>query len=324
MDIQDRKGLKRLAAERLEGSVQARKIVLIWAGVSALVSLVVSLISFLLDGQIEGTGGLAGIGLRSFLSTAQALLSLANMALMPFWSLGYTACVLRFSQGASCQPRHLLEGLRRFGPAFRMMLLRTLLYVGIALLAGNIASFFFSLSPASLRMYELLVLHEEAFAAGTLSDAAAMELLRAMVPMLIGGALLCLAALIPVSYRLRLAEFRLMDEPRCRARVSLLESNRLMRGNGLALFRLDLSFWWYILAEFLAAGLCYGDILLTALGIPLPMGSDLAFFLFYVLGLGAQVALLCCKGNYVQTTYALFYRTLVTPEEKTDRTVNNL
>ena len=324
MDIQDRKGLKRLAADKLEGSVQARKVVLIWAGVSALVSLVVSLISFLLDGQIADTGGLSGLGLRSFLSTVQALLSLANMALMPFWSLGYIACVLRFSQGEDCQPQCLLEGLRRFGPAFRMLLLRSLLYVGIALLAGNIASFFFSLSPGSLPLYELLTLHEEAFAAGALSDEAAMEILRAMIPMLIGGALLCLAVMIPVSYRLRLAEFRLMDEPRCRARVSLLESNRLMRGNSLALFRLDISFWWYFLAEFLAAGLCYGDIFLTALGIPLPMGSDLAFFLFYVLGLGAQVALLCCKGNYVQTTYALFYRALATGEEETDNPVNNL
>ena len=324
MDIRDRRGLKGLAAQKLAGAPQARKIVLIWAGVTASVSLLVSLLSFLLDGQIEGTGGLSGIGLRSILSTAQTLLTLANMVLMPFWSLGYTACVLRFSQGEACPPQGLLEGFRRLGPAFRMMLLRAIIYVGICLLAGNIASFFFSISPASIAMYELLELHEEAFLAGTLSDAVSMEILRAMVPMLIGGGLLCVAVMIPVSYRLRLAEFRLMDEPRCRARVSLFESIRLMRHNSFALFRLDLSFWWYFLAEFLAASLCYGDIFLKALGVPLPMGADLAFFLFYAVGLGAQVALLCFKGNYVQTTYALLYRTLATGEEKNAAPANNL
>ena len=324
MDIRDRRGLKRLAAERLGNAPQAKRIVLIWAGVSALVSLVVSFISFLLDARIEDTGGLAGIGLRSYLETAQTLLSLANMVLAPFWSLGYIACVLGFAQGRGTQPRDLLEGFRRMGPAIRMLLLRILLYVGIFLLAGNIASFLFTLSPSSLEMLQLMEIHEEALMTGVISDEVAAEMLQAMTPMLIGGGLLCIAAMIPVSYRLRLAEFRLMDEPRCRARASLLESNRLMRRNCMALFRLDLSFWWYFLAELLAASLCYGDVLLAAFGIQLPMGTDLAFFAFYVLGMGAQVALLYFRGNYVQTTYALFYRNLAAPDGNADSSVNNL
>ena len=320
MDIRDRRGLKGLAAERLDSLPNAKKIILIWAGVSALISLLVSLISFLLDGQIEGTGGLSGIGLRSALATAQALLSLANMVLMPFWSLGYTACVLRFADGENCHPRGLLEGFRRIGPAFRMLLLRSLLYIGVALLAGNLASILFSLSPSSLTMMELLEANQEALIAGTLSEELYTEMIQSMKPMLIGGTLLCVALLLPLVYRLRLAEFRLMDEPRCRARVALLESGRLMRRNGWALFRLDLSFWWYFLAELLAAALCYGDILLTAFGVSLPFGTDLAFFLFYVLGLSAQVALLYFKGNQVQTTYALFYRALLPtdPVEKSN------
>lgn len=324
MDIRDRQGLKRLAAERLGKVPQAKRIVLIWAGVSALVSLVVSFISFLLDARIEDTGGLSGIGLRSFLETAQTLLSSANMILAPFWSLGYISCVLGFAQGQDAHPRGLLEGFRRTGPAIRMMLLRMLLYVGIFLLAGNIASFLFTLSPSSLQMLQLMEVHEEALMTGVISDEVAAEMLQAMTPMLIGGGLLGIAAMIPVSYRLRLAEFRLMDEPRCRARASLLESNRLMRRNCVSLFRLDLSFWWYFLAELLAAGLCYGDVLLGAFGIPLPIGTDLAFFAFYVLGMGAQVALLYFRGNYVQTTYALFYRNLAAPDGNTESSAKNL
>ena len=324
MDIRDRQGLKRLAAQKLNGASQAKRVVLIWAGVSALAALLVSFISFLLDTQIESTGGLSGIGLRSALETVQTLLSMTNMLLSPFWALGYTACILQLAQNRQPHPRGLLEGFRRLGPAIRMMLLRSLLYIGIALLAGNLASILFGMTPYSLRMYELMEVHEEALLAGTVSDAAAMEMLMAMVPMLIGGAVLTVAVLIPVSYRLRLVEFRIMDDPRCGARMSLRESTRLMRHNCLTLFRLDLSFWWYFLAELLAAALCYGDLILTALGIPLPVGSELAFFAFYVLGMGAQVALICYKGNYVQTTYALFYRSLAAPEEKKEESVNNL
>ena len=161
MDIRNRQGLKALAAERLKAAPNARKVVLIWAGVSALVSLIVSFITFLLDGQIEGTGGLSGIGLRSILTTAQTLFSLANMVLMPFWSLGFTACVLRFAKGEDAHPRLLLEGFHRLGPAFRMMLLRSLLYIGIALLAGNLASILFTMSPQSLPLYALMEANED-------------------------------------------------------------------------------------------------------------------------------------------------------------------
>lgn len=317
MDIRDRRGLKELAARHLAEAPQAKRIILIWAGASALVALLVSLISFLLDTQIESTGGLSGIGLRSVLETVQSLLSLANVVLAPFWTLGYTACALRFARKQEAQPRNLLEGFRRFGPALRLLVLRYFLYLGLVIGALYLGFTVFSMTPLYLPVYELTGTAETALLEGTVTDALAMEMLRAMVPMFIGCGILCLAILIPVSYRLRLADFRIMDEPRCRARVSLRESVRLMHRNCINLFKLDLSFWWYFLAELLAAFLCYGDMVLPLLGVSLPMHKDLAFFLFYVLGLAAQVTLLYCVGNRVQTTYALFYTTLADPGQET-------
>ena len=78
MDIRDRRGLKQWAAQRLDQADNARRLVLIWSVASAVISLLASFLSFLLDTQIEQTGGLSGIGLRSVLTTAQSLLSMST------------------------------------------------------------------------------------------------------------------------------------------------------------------------------------------------------------------------------------------------------
>lgn len=316
MDIRDRNGMKILAAERVDNAPQAKKIILLWAGASALLSLAVSLISFLLDSQIELTGGLSGIGLRSVLTTLQTLLTIASTVLVPFWTLGYTGCTLRFARGQDARLRDLAEGFRRFGPALRLMLLRYLLYLGIALLAMNVSSMILSATPFAAPLYDLLAGSEEQILAGNVSDELLSAATAAMIPMFIGFLALFALLVIPLVYRLRLAELRLMDEPRCGARMAMRESSRLMFRKRFQLFRLDLSFWWYFLAEFLIAGLCYGDQLLPLFGVTLPIGADLAFFLFYALGLGAQVILLYFLGNRVQTTYAIFYDTLLQPSRE--------
>lgn len=320
MDIRDSRGLKASAADRLRRAPQAQRIILIWAGASAGLSLLVSFLSFLLSSQIELTGGLSGIGLRSVLSTAQSLLSLANMALAPFWSLGYTACVLRFVRQENAGPGDLLAGFRRFGPALRLMLLRYALYMGLAIGAVYLGSILLSMTPLALPMYEAMESNQELILSGTVTEELLLSMMDAMIPILIGCVVLYIILIIPVSYRLRLAEFRLMDEPKCGALMAMRDSNQLMRRRCVSLFKLDLSFWWYFLAELLAAALCYGDVFLPALGVTLPFGSDTAFFLFYVIGMAAQVALLYFRGNYVQTTYGVFYGTVSGPRQEMEHT----
>ena len=204
------------------------------------------------------------------------------------------------------------------------MILQYLLYLGISFGSVYLGCIVFSMTPLAEPIYVFLEHNQEALMAGTLTDAQTMEMFRTMTPVLIACGLLCIAVMIPVSYRLRLVNYRLMDEPKCRARESLRESNRLMYCNCLSLFKLDLSFWWYFLAKLLINALCFGDFIFAALGIPLPIGADLAFFLFYIVGLGAQVILLYFKESYVQTTYALFYRSLFSPEEGNDTATSAL
>ena len=82
------------------------------------------------------------------------------------------------------------------------------------------------------------------------------------------------------------------------------------------MFRLDLSFWWYYLAQTAIAVLYYGDVLLPALGVSLPISAEAASFVFYAVGLLVQLALLYLFSNRVETTYARFYHALMLPEER--------
>ena len=106
----------------------------------------------------------------------------------------------------------------------------------------------------------------------------------------------------------------IVDKPGMRARAILRESRKMMKGNKLRLFRLDLGLWWWYLLFALSSVLCYGDSLLPMVGIPLPMSEDAAYFLFYGLFLVAQFFLVWKLRSRVEVSYALFYD-IIRPKE---------
>jgi len=314
MDIRNRQGLKTAAADALTCSPNHKKLVLLWAGICSALPLLARVIRFVLDLQIADTGGLSGIGLRSILSTAQSLFSIATSVLLPFWTLGYTAAVLRFSRKEPVGYPTLLEGFRRFGPVLRLMLLEMLLYAAICFICIQLGSMLLSFTPLADPVYQ--VLNDSQLLSGVIDETTLQAATDAMMPILIICGILCIIVLIPVTYRLRLADLYIMDVPGCGALQAIRGSLRLMRRNCISLFRLDLSFWWFYLATVLLNLLCYGDVIFPMLGITLPFSADAAFFVFYIAALLAQFLLLYFFSNQVQTTYALFYGSLRTPPEE--------
>ena len=89
------------------------------------------------------------------------------------------------------------------------------------------------------------------------------------------------------------------------------KSNRIMRRNCWKLFRLDLDFWWFYALQILVTVLCYGDLLVEWLGIPLPIDKDVRFFLFYIVYALCQLALYTYAWGRVQTTYGVAYDVLL-------------
>ena len=105
MDIRNRSAIRQAADRALaEAPGNPKRVVLVFAGASSLLALLVTLISFALSSQISNTGGLHNFGLRSMLSTGQSILPLVQMLLMLCWNMGYAVCALRMSRRQEAEP----------------------------------------------------------------------------------------------------------------------------------------------------------------------------------------------------------------------------
>lgn len=304
MDIRQ---LKIQAAERVAASrFDAKKLALLFTGVLVALSFLMTLVNFLLSKQIEGTGGLGGIGTRTILTAAQMLVLVFGTLVTPFWNLGYTRAALDTVRRGDAEPRTLLEGFRLFLPALRLFLLQAALISAaffVAMQAGTILYMLTPLSEAAIGVIESLLAGGEA----ALADPAAIDqLMQVFWPMylLIGIALL--VTILPIIYRLRLVEFSLVDGEE-KALKNLAMSNFRMHGKCFWMFRLDLSFWWYFLLQGLAAALAYGDLLINS--------GDAAYWIFYLLSAGAQLVIGWAFLPKVQATYALAYEEITNDEE---------
>lgn len=300
---------KGLLAER--GS-EPRRLIAIYAGVSAGVSLAALVISFLLNRGIAETGGLSGLGTRSMLSTVAVVLQVAVGLLLPLWTMGYKSATLCFARRGT-QPS-LLTGFQNFSPVFRLLVLKALLLGLVAFLCLYPATMLFFMTPLAEPMNEILApyIAAQTDTSQILQDAKTMAAIQeAGKPiMLVFGGLFLLVA-VPVFYRLRFAELSLMDEPQNGALAALKKSLLLTRRRCGQLLKLDISYWWYYLLTVAVAALAYGDRILPFLGVTLPISADAAYFLFSLLHLAMTFALAYAAQNQVETTYALCYDALM-------------
>ena len=298
-----------------------KKLTAIHTGIAAGISFLVALLTYLLGTGIGDTGGLSGIGLRAALETAQSALQIAVSVLSPFWSLGFTAAILCMMRGQEMGPRTLLQGFRHFGVVLRMLLLQAVMYVAIIILFAQLGSIVYSLTPFSQK---LGVLVDEMIAVGATDTESMMAYLTAADPQTFMGifwslipfmAVPVLIAALVLSYRLRLAQFLVMDNPRMGAMLATFGSLRLTKRNCLRLVKLDLRFWWFYALEILVQVLCYGDVLLPLFGVELGMDVTFASFLFFALALVCQVGLYVWKKPQIFASYAALYNDLLPKQE---------
>ena len=310
MTIHDRTGLQRLAWARLsETSYHPGKLALLHTGAAAAFSLILMLLNHLLSQQIADTGGLSAVGLQAGLSTAQTMLSITSLVVAPFWDMGFVYATVRIARGEHTEPATLLRGFQRFGPVLRLQLLQGILYAGIAFFSIQLSSGIYMLTPFATPLMEAVqtIPAEELTVDAIMAAAAKPEI---MIPMYVVAAAVTGALMIPVYYRFRLAQFLIVDDPKIGALMALGMSNRLMRRNRWAMFRLDLRFWWFYGLQLVSAALCYGDVLAGALGIQLPVSETVAFFGFFLLHCVVQLVLAWFAVSPVKVTYAVSYDVL--------------
>ena len=310
--------LRQQAEKRLDfAAYSPRRLVLIHTAVSLGASLVVGLLNLLFSLLIDQTGGLGGMATRSMLETAQAVLELAVTIALPFWNISLTRAALNWARGELAEPPTLLEGFRRMRSVIGVKLFTLLIFLGISMAVSYLGTMLFLFTPFSGSLLEALdpimqdtsALNPEIL----LSDDTITQLTSAAVPLMVFLGIVFAAIAIPVWYRVRFADFGVMDGNR--SFFSILHSFRITKKKALAIFKIDLRFWWFYILQLLTVILCYGDSILAALGVALPMSAELSYVVFYAVGILLQGLLLWWYQAKVSVTYALAYETLCAESE---------
>lgn len=296
-----------------------RRLVLLYCGVIALLTLGSNGLHLYLDNHIGETGGLSGLGTRSVLQTVQELLTYLNFLFSPFWTAGFVYAMLSLVRGRTPGPRDLLAGFRRFGRVLGHMAFQFLVLVSLVIAAVNVATVIFSFTPLSADFAEKMepLLNDPAILTADglvdLSKIPMDAMLSAMRPLLILTGALLAPVCIWLSYGFRMSMYLVMERPISGVQAHF-ESMRLMRGHKRQMFRLDLQFWWYHALGLLITVVGYLDVILTTLGIPLPMDATGMFFLTLGAYCVLQTGLFLWKKCQVDAAYVLAYEAIAYPQ----------
>ena len=311
MDIRDTSELKACAMRRLADAGQAKRIAAIYAGLTVGLSALVALIGLVLDWRISQSTGLSGMGSRTVMSSIQSLLPVISALVVLCLEVGYQAAMLRIARGQYVSPQTLRLGFDRFWVLLRCIAIQGLILFAIVFGSMYLSTAIFMFTPFADRVVALVapmlenvtLLNPEM----VLDEAVYLQLMQAMLPaFLICFAVVALLA-IPVLFRFRMVHFVIIDRPGLGAMAALRESRKMMKGNCLRLLRLDVSLWWYFVADVLASLLCYGDVLLSLVGVNLPWSGTVSYYLFFVLYLAAQFAVYYLLRSRAEVSYAIAY-----------------
>lgn len=311
MDIRNRRGLKQAAAASLQTTPgNYKQLITIHIGLTLAVSFAISILHYVLEEMIGSTGGLGGVGTRAILETAQSALQLIQTVAVPFWQFGWLCAILAVARQEHTFFDTLLTGFRRFGPYLRLTLLQAALYVALGIAGSYGATILFMMTPWAAPIMDIFTQGE---ALSTEAIYAAMD--GVMTDLLLPLMLIYLAVFLllaaPVFYRLRFASYCLADDPEGKALAAMKKSIAITRRNAFAIFRLDLSFWWFYGLDLLVTVIAYLDLLLSAAGVILPGPSWLSYFGTLAVYGVVQLLLYRWRKPYLDATYVKAYEALV-------------
>lgn len=313
MDIRK---LKQNADETLaSASYSPNRLVLIHTTAALALSLVLMALSEALSGSMGSAGGLSGMGTQSVLATAQVVLQMVSVIITPFWTAGMVHAALGYARQKPVTPGSLLEGFRRWKPILSSTLLIGLRYIGVAFIATYLAGQLIMFTPFAVPLYKAsmeLSTNPTADITALLGDS-----LYAMSAVYMGLFLIVFALLaLPVFYRYRMVPYLIMDAQGMGGFRAMLTSREMMRKKRMWLFKVDLSFWWFYLAEIGIGALCCGHLLPN-----LPMSEDVAYWVFQLAAMLGQLALYYFAKPKLEVTYARCYEALLNPEPEVVNTV---
>lgn len=285
-----------------------RKLVLIHTGVIAGLSVLLSLVGLLLDMVANNAGGgLGNMGTQTLLATVQTFLPLLVLLVQPFWNVGIQNAALGYGANRSVQPRDLLGGFYRWKPIITSSLMIGVLYMTRIFITSFLSGQIMAFTPFAddvMKAAEAQMENPEADIFALMGDSL-IPFVGTYAVVFFG---LFIAFSLPVYYRYRFVNYILLEQPGMGGMQAMLLSRAMTQGHRKQLFKLDLSFWWFYLAEVLISALCYTDVFLQLAGVKLPMPPMVASWVFLLLSLGLQLALHVYAKPILEVSWIKAYR----------------
>lgn len=306
MDILNANDLQQRAHQALRRGREPQKLTLAYAGISLTMGLAVFFLNLWLDAQISGTGGLRNLGTRAIFSTIQQALPILSSFVLMCLELGFLSGMMRISRGQYADHTDLKVGFEKFWPLFRLSLIQMLVYCAVAFIAMQIGSAIFLLTPWAEPLMEVLYPLYESQSL-LLTEELMNELLELMLPMFLVVGVVLLALLVPVLFRMRMAYFCLLEDPRGRAMAAIRESSRMMRRRFGQMLKIDLRLWSYYLVTVAVLVVLYLDVILAMLGVSLPVSAKALAAAVYFAAAGLQFVCHMFLRPRAEITYLLAY-----------------
>ena len=320
MNLKKPRAIRTAAMESLATQPNHHKVPLVYAGISALLSLAVTVIVYILALRIDNMTGLANMGNRAIFSTIRSTLPVAQLIFLIGWEMGYLMCALRYARRRYVEPMDLKNGFQKFWPILRAKILMGFVYIGMTLVSIYASAFIFLLLPISNAFVEIMLpLMESATVLNPtilIDEATAYAIVATGWPSCVIFAVVFPIVFLPTYYGFRMVSFCIAENGTKAALAAMRESKAMMKGHKWELLKLDLSFWWFFLLEGAISVLCYLDVILPNVGITLPWPSTVSYYGFYILSLACQVVLYWACLNRVTVSRAIFYDA-IRPQEPT-------
>lgn len=256
-------------------------------------------------------GGLSNLGMHGLIFTIQVSLIILGLLLTPFWEAGLSYVALDFIRGRRNISADLPQGFRRLKPMSGYLLFFGIQCVLVYFFCRSATSVVLTLLPLPQGIYEDIT---------TL-------LLDPSTPlkgrMLISSGIYCLVflglagfLLFQIFYRYRMARYIILDDDAMGGVKAASQSRTLMKRNKKMLFLLDLSYWWFYIAELLGIVLPLGVLLIDILDISLPPRLKIAAWAIAAFGLVLRLMVRYFAKPKIAAVYALFYERLLKQEEE--------
>lgn len=288
------------------------KTVLLYGGIPALLSLVLTGLELLANNASTG-GGLESIQNYGLISTAFSVIQLAGYVFLLFWSPGIGYSGLQVMRGEDPFPG-LFQGFRKWKPLLRYMSMFFVVFFTVYMFIGTgitmavvMAWMFFTMLTTSVPQTPEEM---DAFMQAMSESPSLQIVVYIAVAMIL---LVILVLYTPLSYKLRMVNLLIMDK-NMGALEAIITSFRQTKGSCLQLFCLDLSFWWYHLLTVVCTGISF----LPLLPVFSAMNQNTVTIVFSLIDCAATLGLYLLGIMKINTANAAAYIHLCPVEEDHD------